>query len=77
MLSAVFWNNSGREEKLAQRMTYNFCSGVCASSVHKWEKLSVGNVGEDVRVMTRKSINDPGESHGVVLSAVAGRTDAV
>ncbi|KAK8679898.1 hypothetical protein V6N13_108860 [Hibiscus sabdariffa] len=55
--------------KLAQRMTYNFCSGVCASSVHKWEKLSVGNVGEDVRVMTRKSINDPGEPHGVVLSA--------
>ncbi|KAK8679901.1 hypothetical protein V6N13_108863 [Hibiscus sabdariffa] len=55
--------------KLAQRMTYNFCSGVCASSVHKREKLSVGNVGEDVRVMTRKSINDPGEPHGVVLSA--------
>lgn len=55
--------------KLAQRMTYNFCAGVCASSVHKWDKLSVGNVGEDVRVMTRKNINDPGEPHGVVLSA--------
>ncbi|TYH58077.1 hypothetical protein ES332_D08G130700v1 [Gossypium tomentosum] len=55
--------------KLAQRMTYNFCAGVCASSIHKWDKLSVGNVGEDVRVMTRKNINDPGEPHGVVLSA--------
>ncbi|XP_022734775.1 homeobox-leucine zipper protein ANTHOCYANINLESS 2-like [Durio zibethinus] len=55
--------------KLAQRMTYNFCAGVCTSSVHKWDKLSVGNVGEDVRVMTRKNINDPGEPHGVVLSA--------
>ncbi|XP_022736692.1 homeobox-leucine zipper protein ANTHOCYANINLESS 2-like isoform X2 [Durio zibethinus] len=55
--------------KLAQRMTCNFCSGVCASSMHKWDRLSVGNVGEDVRVMTRKNINDPGEPHGVVLSA--------
>ncbi|EOY23125.1 Homeobox-leucine zipper family protein / lipid-binding START domain-containing protein isoform 4 [Theobroma cacao] len=55
--------------KLAQRMTYNFCAGVCASSVHKWDKLSVGNVGEDVRVMTRKNIDDPGEPAGVVLSA--------
>ncbi|XVE64183.1 hypothetical protein DITRI_Ditri07aG0081300 [Diplodiscus trichospermus] len=55
--------------KLAQRMTYNFCAGVCGSSMHKWDKLSVGNVGEDVRVMTRKNINDPGEPSGVVLSA--------
>ncbi|KAE8663269.1 Homeobox-leucine zipper protein HDG1 [Hibiscus syriacus] len=55
--------------KLAQRMTNNFCAGVCASSVREWDKLSVGNVGEDVRVMTRKNINDPGEPHGVVLSA--------
>ncbi|KAE8710754.1 Homeobox-leucine zipper protein ROC5 [Hibiscus syriacus] len=55
--------------KLAQRMTNNFCAGVCASSVHEWDKLSIGNVGEDVRLMTRKNINDPGEPHGVVLSA--------
>ncbi|XVE58587.1 hypothetical protein DITRI_Ditri04bG0181600 [Diplodiscus trichospermus] len=55
--------------KLAQRMTYNFCAGVCASSVHNWDKLSVSTVGEDVRVMTRKNINDPGEPRGVVLSA--------
>ncbi|MQM20256.1 hypothetical protein Taro_053274 [Colocasia esculenta] len=55
--------------KLAQRMTANFCAGVCASSVHTWAKLNMGAVGEDVRVMTRKSENDPGEPPGVVLSA--------
>uniref|UniRef100_A0A803M3F2 Uncharacterized protein n=2 Tax=Chenopodium quinoa TaxID=63459 RepID=A0A803M3F2_CHEQI len=55
--------------KLAQRMTNNFCAGVCASTVHKWNKLNIGNVDEDVRVMTRKSIDDPGEPPGIVLSA--------
>ncbi|GLT77589.1 hypothetical protein SLA2020_491580 [Shorea laevis] len=55
--------------KLAQRMTNNFCAGVCASTVHKWNKLDAGNVDEDVRVMTRKSIDDPGEPPGIVLSA--------
>ncbi|GLT84529.1 hypothetical protein SLE2022_027540 [Rubroshorea leprosula] len=55
--------------KLAQRMTDNFCAGVCASTVHKWNKLDAGNVDEDVRVMTRKSIDDPGEPPGIVLSA--------
>uniref|UniRef100_A0A803KZ43 Uncharacterized protein n=1 Tax=Chenopodium quinoa TaxID=63459 RepID=A0A803KZ43_CHEQI len=62
---------SGRRSmlKLAQRMTNNFCAGVCASTVHKWNKLNIGNVDEDVRVMTRKSIDDPGEPPGIVLSA--------
>ncbi|KAF5464188.1 hypothetical protein F2P56_014284 [Juglans regia] len=55
--------------KLAQRMTDNFCAGVCASTVHKWNKLQAGNVDEDVRVMTRKSVDDPGEPPGIVLSA--------
>ncbi|KAG8363344.1 hypothetical protein BUALT_Bualt19G0012700 [Buddleja alternifolia] len=55
--------------KLAQRMTNNFCAGVCASTVHKWNKLRTDNVDEDVRVMTRKSIDDPGEPSGIVLSA--------
>ncbi|XP_059301646.1 homeobox-leucine zipper protein ANTHOCYANINLESS 2-like [Lycium ferocissimum] len=61
---------SGRRSmlKLAQRMTNNFCAGVCASSIHKWNKLCVGNVDEDVRVMTRKSVDDPGEPPGIVLS---------
>ncbi|XP_057509359.1 homeobox-leucine zipper protein ANTHOCYANINLESS 2-like [Actinidia eriantha] len=62
---------SGRRSmlKLAQRMTENFCAGVCASTVHKWNKLSATNVDEDVRVMTRKSVDDPGEPPGIVLSA--------
>ncbi|CAK9134452.1 unnamed protein product [Ilex paraguariensis] len=62
---------SGRRSmlKLAQRMTDNFCAGVCASTVHKWNKLCSGNVDEDVRVMTRKSVDDPGEPPGIVLSA--------
>nr|VDD62434.1 unnamed protein product [Brassica oleracea] len=55
--------------KLAKRMTDNFCGGVCASSLQKWSKLNVGNVDEDVRIMTRKSVNDPGEPPGIVLNA--------
>ncbi|KAG7558077.1 Homeobox domain [Arabidopsis suecica] len=55
--------------KLAQRMTFNFCSGISAPSVHSWSKLTVGNVDPDVRVMTRKSVDDPGEPPGIVLSA--------
>lgn len=50
-------------------MTNNFCAGVCASTVHNWNKLTAGNVSEDVRVMTRNSVNDPGEPPGIVLSA--------
>lgn len=62
---------SGRRSmvKLAQRMTSNFCAGVCASTVHKWNKLRTQNVSEDVRIMTRKSEEDPGEPPGIVLSA--------
>ncbi|KAL8268543.1 hypothetical protein R6Q59_002341 [Mikania micrantha] len=63
--------SSGRKSmlKLAQRMTDNFCAGVCASTVYKWNKLRAHNVDEDVRVMTRQSVDDPGEPPGIVLSA--------
>ncbi|KAK9065478.1 hypothetical protein SSX86_014879 [Deinandra increscens subsp. villosa] len=63
--------SSGRKSmlKLAQRMTDNFCAGVCASNVYQWNKLCASNVDEDVRVMTRQSVDDPGEPPGVVLSA--------
>ncbi|KAB2596644.1 homeobox-leucine zipper protein ANTHOCYANINLESS 2 [Pyrus ussuriensis x Pyrus communis] len=54
--------------KLAQRMVDNFCAGISASSVRKWDKLCFENVSEDVRVMARKSMNDPGEPPGIVLS---------
>jgi homeobox-leucine zipper protein len=50
-------------------MTDNFCSGVCASTARKWDNLRLGNVGEDMRVMTRKNLDDPGEPPGILLSA--------
>ncbi|RLM87580.1 hypothetical protein C2845_PM04G21350 [Panicum miliaceum] len=71
--------------KLAQRMTDNFCAGVCASAAQKWLRLDVwrggegggaagngGNAGEGeekVRMMARQSVGAPGEPPGVVLSA--------
>ncbi|KAJ4892393.1 Homeobox-leucine zipper protein HDG1 [Raphanus sativus] len=55
--------------KLAQRMTENFCRGVCASSSQKWSKLDIGNIDEDVRIMTRKNVDDSGEPPGILLSA--------
>ncbi|EFJ25150.1 hypothetical protein SELMODRAFT_450557 [Selaginella moellendorffii] len=63
-------NATGRRSmlKLAQRMTNNFCAGVSASTVHTWTTLS-GSGEDDVRVMTRKSIDNPGEPPGIVLSA--------
>ncbi|KAK3220774.1 hypothetical protein Dsin_014744 [Dipteronia sinensis] len=54
---------------LAQRMMYNFSSGVCVSSLRKWDKLRVEGVPEDVRMLIRESWNDPGEPTGIVLSA--------
>ncbi|KAF8008586.1 hypothetical protein BT93_K2300 [Corymbia citriodora subsp. variegata] len=64
-------NPSGRRNmlKLAQRMTDNFCSGVCASPLHNWEVLHLGNMNGDVRVTTRKNAGRPGEPPGIVLSA--------
>ncbi|KAI9091066.1 hypothetical protein K1719_028336 [Acacia pycnantha] len=55
--------------KLAQRMTNNFCCGVCLSSARKWDGLHIGTLGDDVKVMTRKNVDDPGEPPGIVLSA--------
>lgn len=55
--------------KLSQRMTENFCRGVCASSSQKWSRLEVGNIDEDVRIMTRKNVDDSGEPPGILLSA--------
>ncbi|CAN8252686.1 unnamed protein product [Cochlearia groenlandica] len=50
--------------KLAQRMKLSFYSGITASSVHKWEKLLPENIGQDTRILTRKSLHPS----GVVLS---------
>ncbi|XP_051135177.1 homeobox-leucine zipper protein MERISTEM L1-like [Andrographis paniculata] len=54
--------------KLAERMVMSFCTGVGASTGHTWTTLS-GSGADDVRVMTRKSMDDPGRPPGIVLSA--------
>ncbi|XP_039040660.1 homeobox-leucine zipper protein HDG2-like isoform X2 [Hibiscus syriacus] len=66
----VITNQDGRKSmlKLAERMVISFCGGVSASTAHTWTTLS-GTGADDVRVMTRKSIDDPGRPPGIVLSA--------
>lgn len=54
--------------KLAERMARSFCSGVGASTAHAWTTLATTG-SDDVRVMTRKSMDDPGRPPGIVLSA--------
>lgn len=54
--------------KLAERMVLSFCTGVGASTAHTWTTIS-GSGDNDVRVMTRKSVDDPGRPPGIVLSA--------
>ncbi|KAI4371661.1 hypothetical protein MLD38_009987 [Melastoma candidum] len=69
---AVITSVEGRKSmmKLAERMVLSFCSGVGASTAHAWTTLSPMGPGPDnVRVMTRKSVDDPGRPAGIVLSA--------
>ncbi|CAL1378113.1 unnamed protein product [Linum trigynum] len=56
--------------RLAQRMTWTFCHAVGASSYHTWNKVSA-KTGEDIRVSSRKNLNDPGEPFGVILCAAS------
>ncbi|KAG0486069.1 hypothetical protein HPP92_008164 [Vanilla planifolia] len=57
--------------RLAGRMTENFCAGVCGWAERKWRELRSGAVGDGmIRVITRQSVDDPGEPPGVVLCAV-------
>ncbi|XP_078428635.1 homeobox-leucine zipper protein ROC2-like [Wolffia australiana] len=67
---SVITSPEGRKSmlKLAERMVVSFCSGVSASAAHQWTTLS-GACAEDVRVMTKKSVNEPGRPPGIVLSA--------
>ncbi|KDP20783.1 hypothetical protein JCGZ_21254 [Jatropha curcas] len=66
----VITSPEGRKSmlKLAERMVMSFCSGVGASTAHAWTTLSATG-SDDVRVMTRKSMDDPGRPPGIVLSA--------
>ncbi|GAB2293530.1 hypothetical protein Dimus_027737 [Dionaea muscipula] len=56
--------------KLAQRMTWSFCQALGASSFNSWRKVT-SKTGEDIRVSSRKNLNDPGEPIGVILCAVS------
>ncbi|KAF8025594.1 hypothetical protein BT93_F2435 [Corymbia citriodora subsp. variegata] len=56
--------------RLAQRMTQSFCHAIGASSYHTWNKVP-NKTGEDIRVASRKNLNDPGEPLGVILCAVS------
>ncbi|XAR50650.1 hypothetical protein NMG60_11005026 [Bertholletia excelsa] len=56
--------------KLAQRMTWSFCRALGASSYNSWTKVT-SKMGEDIRVASRKNLNDPGEPSGVILCAVS------
>lgn len=68
--NAVVPSTEGRRSmlKLAERMTNNFCGGVSASTAHTWVTLA-GSGADDVRVVIRKSVDDPGRPPGIVLSA--------
>ncbi|KAH0915160.1 hypothetical protein HID58_029606, partial [Brassica napus] len=67
---SVITSPEGRKSmlKLAERMVMSFCSGVGASTAHAWSTLAATG-SDDVRVMTRKSMDDPGRPPGIVLSA--------
>ncbi|KAI5055598.1 hypothetical protein GOP47_0029575 [Adiantum capillus-veneris] len=69
-MNAVVPSTEGRRSmlKLAERMTNNFCGGVSASTAHTWVTLA-GSGADDVRVVIRKSVDDPGRPPGIVLSA--------
>ncbi|PNT61898.1 hypothetical protein BRADI_5g22570v3 [Brachypodium distachyon] len=66
----VITSSEGKKSmlKLAERMVASFCGGVTASVAHQWTRLS-GSGAEDVRVMTRQSVDDPGRPPGIVLNA--------
>ena len=70
LCGAVISSPKGRKSmlKLAERMVMSFCTGVGASTAHTWTMLS-GSGADDVRVMSRKSMDDPGRPPGIVLSA--------
>ncbi|WOG99208.1 hypothetical protein DCAR_0518556 [Daucus carota subsp. sativus] len=54
---------------LAQRMTKSFYRALGASSRNTWNKAP-SKSGDDIRISSRKNLNDPGEPLGVILCAV-------
>ncbi|CAM8999498.1 unnamed protein product [Rhodiola kirilowii] len=56
--------------KLAERMTCSFSRVIGASSYNVWNKVA-SKTGEDIRVSSRKNLNDPGEPLGLILCAAS------
>lgn len=56
--------------KLAQRMTWCFCRAIGASSYNTWTKVS-SKTGDDIRITSRKNLNDSGEPLGIIMCAVS------
>lgn len=52
---------------LGERMVLSFCASVGASTTQTWKVLSSAN--DNVRVMQKMSVDEPGKPPGVVLSA--------
>ncbi|WMV38405.1 hypothetical protein MTR67_031790 [Solanum verrucosum] len=56
--------------KLGERMIIDYISGVSGTTTHQWTTFTrSGYNTNDVQVMTRQSINDPGRPRGLVLCA--------
>ncbi|XP_076915064.1 homeobox-leucine zipper protein ANTHOCYANINLESS 2-like [Bidens hawaiensis] len=51
---------------LAQRVTASFCAGVCGTGNHEWNVI---NAPEAAKLLIRKSLNNPGDPSGSVVSA--------
>jgi homeobox-leucine zipper protein len=66
---AVITSVEGRKNmlKLAERIVANFYGGMTASLVHQWTTLS-GSGAEDVRIMVRMTVDDPGRPSGIALN---------
>ncbi|XP_019250149.1 PREDICTED: homeobox-leucine zipper protein HDG2-like isoform X2 [Nicotiana attenuata] len=71
MSNMILGGPEGRRNvlKLAERMVISYCSGVSATAAHQWTTLSGSGSENDVRIMFRKSINDPGRPPGIVMCA--------
>ncbi|KAH0655772.1 hypothetical protein KY285_030654 [Solanum tuberosum] len=64
--------STGRKSalKLGERMIIDYISGVSGTTTHQWTTFTrSGYNTNDVQVMTRQSINDPGRPRGLVLCA--------
>ncbi|KAK3184358.1 hypothetical protein Dsin_031644 [Dipteronia sinensis] len=55
--------------KMADRMTISFLAGLSANPAHTWKTVLSGTGADDVRLMTRDSVDDPTRPPGLVLCA--------